>query len=301
MYRNFYRVVGLLGFLGCSIAYILYPSFPTPDKILAFIILGAMIFSQGIAFTLRFVPFILILYVYEAFRGLAHVLNNNVNYFFMIDADKLLFFGHLPTAVLQDWWWHGKVQWYDFIFYLAYMAHFVIPLILAVVIWKKFTSSYWRFVATYAVLSFAGFATYLLFPAAPPWMASDLGFIEPIHRISSDVWFALGVNDFATFYSQVSPNPVAAVPSLHSAYALLFPLFMVTLFKSKYKHLSWIYPILIGVGTVYQGEHYVIDAILGWLYALGAFYGCKWAWPRISKAISSYNITKRIKKQVEGF
>lgn len=280
---NIFKVIGLLGFVACAVAYALYPSFPTPDKILVFIILGAMIFSQGVAFTLRFVPFILILYVYEAFRGLAHILNNNVNFTFMIEADKVLFFGHLPTELLQKWWWNGQVQWYDFVFYLAYMAHFVMPLILAVVIWKKFTPVYWRFVATYAALSFAGFATYLLFPAAPPWMASDLGYIESIQRISSDVWYALGVHDFATFYSQVSPNPVAAVPSLHSAYALLFPLFVVTLFKSKYRHIAWVYPILIGFGTVYQGEHYAIDAILGWIYALAAFYGCLLLWPKISK------------------
>lgn len=284
-YRTFYRIVGLIGFTVCAVAYILHPSFPTPDKILAFIILGAMIFSQGIAFTIRFVPFILILYVYEAFRGLAHHLNQNVNYMWMPDVDKWMFMGNLPTKSLQNWLWNGNVQWYDFVLYVAYMAHFVIPLLLAVVIWKKFSSQYWRFVATYALLSFAGFLTYLVFPAAPPWMASDYGLIEPIHRISSDVWFALGVQDFATFYSKVSPNPVAAVPSLHSAYALLFALFMTVLFKSRYRYLAWIFPALIGFGTVYQGEHYVIDAILGWIYALAAFYVCAQLVPVITKKV----------------
>lgn len=294
--RNFYRAIGLIGFTTCAIAYVLYPSFPTPDKILVFIILGAMIFSQAIAIAIRFIPFILILYVYEAFRGLAHHLNQHVNYLFMPDADKFIFFGHLPTAVLQRWLWHGQVQWYDFVLYLAYMAHFIMPLLLAVIVWKKFTSQYWRFVATYAVLSFAGFLTYLVFPAAPPWMASDMSLIEPIHRVSSDVWFALGVQDFSTFYSQVSPNPVAAVPSLHSAYALLFALFVTTLFKSRWRFAAWIFPALIGFGTVYQGEHYVIDAILGWIYALVAFYFCKWATPKVAAKLQP--LIQRIKTRL---
>lgn len=281
VYRTVYRAIGLVGFIVCTIAYVLYPSFPTPDKILVFIVLGAMIFSQALAVLVRFLPFLLILYVYEAFRGLAHIVNEKVNFLWMPDVDRWMFGGVLPTEKLQQWLWNGSVQWYDFVLYLAYMAHFVVPLLLAVVVWKKFSSQYWRLIATYAALSFAGFFTYLVFPAAPPWMASDMQLIEPIHRISSDVWFALGVNDFATFYSQVSPNPVAAVPSLHSAYALLFALFAVTLFKSPYRHLAWIFPAMIGFGTVYQGEHYVIDAILGWIYAVVAFYGCKWLAPRV--------------------
>lgn len=286
-FKNTYRAIGLVGFIVYAVAYAVYPSFPTPDKILLFIILGAMIFSQAIAFTFRFVPFIAILYAYEAFRGLAHHLNTHVNYLWMPDVDRLVFFGHLPTRWLQDHFWNGSVQWYDFVFYIAYMAHFVVPLLLAVVIWKKFPTHYWRFVATYGVLSFAGFLTYLLFPAAPPWMASDYGLIEPIHRVSSDVWYALGVNDFSTFYSQVSPNPVAAVPSLHSAYALMFALFVVTLFKTKWKHVAWVFPLLMIVGTVYQGEHYVIDALIGWLYTVVAFYGCKKIAPRVATYLQS--------------
>jgi membrane-associated phospholipid phosphatase len=122
------------------------------------------------------------------------------------------------------------------------------------------------------VVSFAGFLTFLAFPAAPPWMASNLGYIPDISRISSDVWFALGVNDFPSLYNQISPNPVAAVPSLHAAYATLFALFIFDMFRrSRYKYLSLLYPALIYVGTVYQGEHYAIDELLGGLYAVGAY------------------------------
>jgi membrane-associated phospholipid phosphatase len=95
--------------------------------------------------------------------------------------------------------------------------------------------------------------------------------IPHVTRISSDVWFALGIHDFPSVYNKISPNPVAAVPSLHAAYATLFAMFAIKLFKTKWRYLSIVYPIMIYVGTVYQGEHYLIDELAGGLYAVCAF------------------------------
>jgi len=64
---------------------------------------------------------------------------------------------------------------------------------------------------------------------------------------------------------------VAAMPSLHAAYALLFALFVTRLFKTRWRYVAWIYPLLIWVGTVYQGEHYVIDVLAGILFAILAY------------------------------
>ncbi len=292
MQRKIFVGIGVVGTIACLAVFTAQPSFPTPDKLLVFAIFVAMLFGQAKELAKRLAPFVALLLVYESFRGVADHLNKHVNFMFMPDADRFLFFGTLPTTTLQQWWWHGAVQWYDFVFYLAYMMHFVLPIALAVLIWKTRDSQYWRFVTTYVILSFAGFLTYLLFPAAPPWMASNLGLIEPITRVSSDVWAALGIHDFPSLYNDISPNPVAAVPSLHAAYALLFALFLTTLYKTKWRLLAWIYPVLIWVGTVYQGEHYAIDAILGVLYALAAFFAAPYVlgwirrlWKRIKSSI----------------
>jgi membrane-associated phospholipid phosphatase len=131
---------------------------------------------------------------------------------------------------------------------------------------------YWRFVTTYLLVSFAAFITFLAYPAAPPWMASDTGRIEPITRISSDVWYALGVHDFPSLYNEIAPNAVAAMPSLHAAYATLFALFVIRLFKSRWRYLALIHPAFIFFGTVYMGEHYAIDEIAGIAYGLAAYF-----------------------------
>lgn len=281
MNLNVSRLLGVLGTLACVILFALKPSFPTPDKILVLLTFVFMALGQARELWKRFVPFVGLLLVYESFRGLVPYLNSNVNYGFMPAADKLLFFGHLPTKLLQNMLWHGHVSWYDFVFYGAYMLHFVLPFALAVLIWQRRDKEYWRYVTTFLFVSFMGFLTFLAFPAAPPWMASEKGFIEPITRVSSAVWNAFGIHDFPSVYNRISPNPVAAVPSLHAAYATLVCIFVWRLFGKKWGRLALVYPILIYVGTVYQGEHYMIDELIGGLYAVIAFFGVKLFWEKV--------------------
>lgn len=255
---------------GVVVLFAVKRNFWTPDTLFIVLLAVFVVMGQARAFVLRFAPFVILLLAYDSFRGIADDLNHNVHFFEMINFDKFLLGGHLPTEVLQSWWWHGQVQWYDFYFYFLYTIHFVMPLMLAVLLWKFRGKLYWPFVMALVGMSFAAFITYIIFPAAPPWMASDMHYIDPIHRISSDVWAAMGVTNYSDVYAKLSPNPVAAVPSLHSAYPLLFVLFMVKAFG---KRMWWfmLYPISMWIGVVYLGEHYIFDVLFGAGYAVTAF------------------------------
>lgn len=276
------RVIGLVGAVLYLLVFIRTPSFPTPDKLLVILVLVGMAMGQAREVLKRFVPFVVLLLVYESFRGLVPGLNDRVNFMFMPAADEFIFLGQLPTAVLQSWWWHGQVMWYDFMFYGAYTLHFVLPFALAIAVWKLRVREYWNVVTAFILVSFMGFLTFLAFPAAPPWMASDLNLIEPITRVSSHVWAAFGIHDFPSVYNKISPNPVAAMPSLHAAYSFLFAFIITKLFKTKWRWLAWVYPALIWTGTTYMGEHYVIDIVVGVGYALFAY----WSAPYVVKFVS---------------
>jgi len=165
-------------------------------------------------------------------------------------------------------------------FYLAYMLHFILPIGLAILVWKTREKHYWRYITTYLTVSFMGFFTFLIFPAAPPWLAFQKGMIEPIVRVSSSVWYALGIHNFPSVYNKISPNPVAAVPSLHAAYATLLVIFIYKFYGKKWAGLALIYPFLIFVGTVYTGEHYAVDELLGLLYAFAGYAAVAWFWKR---------------------
>jgi membrane-associated phospholipid phosphatase len=268
--QNAEQLIGVAGVILCLAAFIHAPSFPTPDKLLVFLTFVFMIFKQAAQMLKHLLPFVVILLVYESFRGVANKLNSHVNYTLAPHIDKLLF-GNLPTVYLQNLLWHGHVRWYDFVFYLAYMLHFIIPIGLALLVWKTREKEYWRVVVTYLVSAFGAFLTFLLFPAAPPWLAAQNNYIQPIVRISSDVWFALGLKDFPSVYNHISPNPVAAIPSLHAAWATLLVIFVYKLYGLRMAAVASIYPFLIYIGTIYEGEHYAFDVITGILYAIAAY------------------------------
>jgi hypothetical protein len=178
----------------------------------------------------------------------------------------------LPMVVLQNAWYQGTLEWFDYFFYFTYMFHFLSPFLLAIVIWKYRPTKYWHYVGALLALSYAGFVTYVLYPAAPPWMASEMGLIPKISKLSTDIWWNWGVHSIPTIYSQLNPNPVAAVPSLHCAYPTLALFFVHKLFGWKFSLPFFLYPASVWLGVVYLGEHYVIDVILGIIYAAGIFY-----------------------------
>lgn len=270
-----------LTLVGVLFLFAIKRNFWTPDTLFIVLLALFVVFGQARAFLLRFGPFVVLLLVYDAFRGIADDLNTFVHYTEMVSFDKWLFMGTLPTASLQQMWWHGTVQWYDFYFYFLYTIHFAAPVLVAILLWKLREKLYWPYVAGLVMLSFGAFITFVAFPAAPPWMASNLHIIDPIHRISSDIWAAMGVTNFSEVYSKISPNAVAAVPSLHSAYPLFIVLSLAYAFGWRRVWWLMIYPVSMWIGVVYLGEHYVMDVVLGALYAVAAFYGSiylfKWA------------------------
>ena len=76
-------------------------------------------------------------------------------------------------------------------------------------------------------------------------------------------------------------NPVAAVPSLHAAYTLLFTLFLWRWAGRWGRPLLALYPLAMAFALVYTAEHYVVDILLGWAYTLAAV----WAVNRLANRI----------------
>ena len=237
------------------------------------------------------VPFAAVIIGYDYSRGAADSVGFGVHFTPQINADKVLFFGHVPTVWLQDRLYDvartfsggyvvvGQVQWWEALFSATYVSHFVVSFILAFVLWVRYRRRFQAYARRFVTLSYAGFLTYALFPAAPPWLAAEHGDLpRTIGRYGRGLdELHLGVvRDLIDKGSAVS-NLVAAVPSLHAAFATLV---VITLWRSVprwARPLLALYPLLMGLTLVVQGEHYVIDLLLGVLYA---FAVC-WLWDRI--------------------
>jgi membrane-associated phospholipid phosphatase len=236
---------------------------------------------------LDFVPFAALLVIYAQSRGIAHLLRPDPHYVPQLNADKFLFGGVVPSESLQDWLWTGTQQWYDRIVLAIMRLHFIVPPLLAFVLWVKRRALFYRFAATMITLSFAGALTFLLFPAAPPWAAGEKGLLPGLIRIphnpAPDPSGAHGYHSISVS-RLIDPNPYAAIPSLHAGYAFLCFLFMLMLaWKTRWRWLALagvVYPLMQSFAVVYTGNHYVIDLVLGYVYAAAALAGVCWLWRR---------------------
>lgn len=179
------------------------------------------------------------------------------------------FFGAVPTVWLQERLVDGSVHWYDALGALVYGTHFVsIPLVTGVV-WFALRDRFTAWIAAVLTFTTVGVSGYVVYPAAPPWIASDQGEIGPVLRISNDGWdyLHLGWVGRLTALGQEGSNPVAAMPSLHAGSALLVAAFLWPTARTLWRAALLAYVLMMAVTLVYTGEHYVVDVVAGWLTA----------------------------------
>ena len=58
---------------------------------------------------------------------------------------------------------------------------------------------------------------------------------------------------------------------------LMAALYLWRLVPRYVRPLLAVYPPLMSLALVYSGEHYAVDCIFGWVYAVAAFVGVNWA------------------------
>lgn len=247
-----------------------------PDRYALVLLLGSLLIRRTRQFLLDWIPFLFILISYDFLRGFADNLNNRVHFIELIEADKWLFFGELPTIWLQERFTiPGEIKWYDFLGTIIYFLHFALPLAFGFLIWLQNRSYFRQFVISILLLSYAGFVTFLIYPAAPPWLSAKEGYIPEVHKVIETTLSIFPEKlQLPTIYHNFNPNPVAAMPSLHAAYPLLVFLFALKFFGKKALFFS-LYVAIVWISIVYLGEHYVIDVIAGAIFAITFFFVTK--------------------------
>ena len=232
-------------------------------------------------------PLVILLGAYDFARGAADSLGIGVHVHVMIDFDRFLFFGTTPTQWLQAHVNNPRVvNWLDVAFTLIYTSYFIVPFAVAGFLWARDRLEFLRFSRRIVTLFAAGVATYVAFPAAPPWMAADMGLLHGVARTTADGWQVIGGRTVELFNEgQASVNQVAAVPSLHSAVALLLALFLWPRVRRPLRPLLLLYPLAMGLTLMATGEHYFFDVLLGWIYA-GSVMGA-WAWWERRRSLST--------------
>jgi membrane-associated phospholipid phosphatase len=270
-------------------------------------LVAASIGRRRVLYVIRdWLPFALVLVVYDLSRGAADLIGRPTLWQFQADADKWMFSGVAPTVWLQEHLKMAHPPWWEVVISTTYMSFFVVPYVLAGVLWLRNREDWKAFARLFVVLSFTALVFFAVVPAAPPWAAarctsadivgapaeprcmfgpaarlpnggilgamtsSQPGANDWVERISTRGWakFNLGSARSLIDEGQASVNQVAAIPSLHAGLSAAIALFLWRRVRRRWRPLLVAYPLVMAFTLVYSAEHYVIDILLGWALAV---------------------------------
>jgi hypothetical protein len=270
--------------------------------------LAAASIGQGkrVLYVVRdWLPFALVLIAYDLSRGAATLVGRPTLWHWQADADRWLFFGSMPTVWLQEHLKSAQPPWWEVAVSTVYMSFFILPYVVAAVLWLRDREEWKAFVRLFVGLSFTGLVIYALVPAAPPWAAARctardvtggpsgpkcmfgsargvpdgglLGAMQSsqdganvwVERIVGRGWLKLRLDTATALLDQgqASVNLVAAIPSMHAALTAAVSAFLWTRVHRRWRPLLVAYPLIMAFTLVYSAEHYVVDILLGWALA----------------------------------
>lgn len=250
-------------------------------------------------------PFAVVLAAYDLSRGAATLVGRPTMWHWQVDADRWMFFGTVPTVWLQERLKLLHPPWWEVVISTVYMSFFILPYVVAGVLWLRDREEWKRFVRLFVGLSFAALIIYALLPAAPPWAAArcsaddvdggpsgpgcmfrsareavDGGLLgvmqggrdgahEWIERIVTRGWGKLNLHTATALIDQgqASVNLVAAIPSLHAGLTAAVAVFLWSRVNRGWRPVLVAYPLIMAFTLVYTAEHYVVDILLGWALA----------------------------------
>lgn len=271
---------GLAAFLAASMALVATRGMIlSRDWLFAWLLVGLLAASladprrwvRGVV--VDWLPLMAVLLCYDLSRPVREWIGATPHLLPQLDADRWLPGSEVPTLALQHHLYDpGSAHWYDYATFAVYLSHFFVTLVVLAVLWRVAHERFRRYRTLVVALATAGFLTYVVFPAVPPWLAAWQGHLGPVHRTVGEMWPHVGMAPAQALFENHGEfyNQEAALPSLHAAYPMLLLLFF-------WGARPWIrlglaaYVLAMGFTLVYTAEHYVSDVAAGWLYAGGVF------------------------------
>jgi hypothetical protein len=234
----------------------------------------ALFLGRGGTFVYYFLPVFLGLFSYLLAGQFAFSLSLPVHYTPQLRAEEWLTPGPIPTVWLQEHLYHGTTGVVEGFAVAMYLSHFAIPLVFG------FGLAMTRHGRAFATLMFGllavsvlGEITFVLAPTAPPWLAEQAGYVTGVHHILKQSLYDLHFTSLANLIGdKESYDTTAAVPSLHAAFPLVCLLTAWRFGLPRWIRLALAVNVLgVSFAIVYTGDHYVVDALAGFVYAVAAF------------------------------
>src|SRR6478736_6662276 len=140
--------------------------------------------------------------------------------------------------------------------------HYVVTAGVLIWLWRLGADRYGPARRALVIGTLLGLVVYLLMPTAPPRFIS--GYVDVLSLHAADGWW--GADASAPRGLGGLTNELAAFPSLHAGWSLWVALALQVYATRKWvRVLGWVYAIGTAVVIIGTGNHWVIDAVMGWV------------------------------------
>ncbi len=270
MRRPGWLLVGSLIYLSVVFGVMLWRGISIePQWVVLALLVIAIPLGRGLTFVVDWGPFLLLFLAYEEMRGFAA--KTGFAPHDLSALERWMFGGSLPTLVLQQAFYRLEaVNPQDVIAMFFYFRHFPLPILFGCFFRVPSPDRFPRFLAGCLGRCLGAFIPYLFVPSAPPWYQFPEGQVpsgQVVHKILNETVDKFWGSGYVVspIYSHLNPNQFAAFPSLHAA----FPALAAVYAWQRYRALAiglvvWTAAVLMSI--VYLGEHYVVDALDGFVY-----------------------------------
>ncbi|GAA1795164.1 phosphatase PAP2 family protein [Nocardioides hankookensis] len=162
-----------------------------------------------------------------------------------------LFTDHRVVGLIGSYWYAS--------------LHYVVTAAVLIWLWRLGADRYGPARRALVIGTLLGLAAYLMMPTAPPRFIS--GYVDVLSLHAADGWW--GGDASAPRGLGGLTNELAAFPSLHAGWSLWVALALQVYATRKWvRVLGWAYAVGTAIVIVGTGNHWVIDALVGWLVIL---------------------------------
>jgi membrane-associated phospholipid phosphatase len=227
------------------------------------------------------IPLGLVGATYDAMRFVAHIgLSETTVHVCDLRELERAWFGVTSGGeriTLHDWLQPRATPWLDLLGAVPYGAFLVVVFGYCFVLLVRDFEAQQRFAWGFLLLNLAGFTTYHLYPAAPPWYFHQHGCHVDLHAAASAgpnllrVDAMLGVRYFASLYGRAS-DVFGAFPSLHVAYPSLMLAVGWRVHGAIGRSLLALFLAWMAFSAVYLDHHWIIDVLGGAMFAFATAF-----------------------------
>jgi membrane-associated phospholipid phosphatase len=239
---------------------------------------GRRLFPRGYAdFGYQLLIWFGFLGAYQVARGLADrdPTRAFANGWRVIDVEQRL--AGLGELTLQGWTQSSRVL-ETLVSWTYWNSEFTVIGLALLWVYFRHHAAFTRFRNTILLANVLGLIGYVFLPTAPPRLFTSMGFTDTLSQFG-------GLNHGSGLV-ELASNPYAAMPSLHSADALIAGVVLASLARRPIWKVLWVlWPAWVWFAVMATGNHFWLDVLAGILVAVIALAIVYWA--RVKSTIAS--------------